>query len=79
MSLINIIAPFDIAYPPNSSVITNLFRLEIKRLIKYSIIYHVIITENMTSKILFSLHNSFNNKFNVCNFKSIFGQQFPTR
>jgi hypothetical protein len=44
--LINFIALFHIAYLPNSSVITNFFRLEIKRYIKYSMIYYVTITLN---------------------------------
>ena len=39
------------------------------------LVYFVIITENINSKISFSIDNNFNNKFNVCHFKSI----FPTR
>ena len=47
-----------------------------KRFMKYLMIYNVIITENINSKILFSLNNNFNSKCNVCHFKSIFWHSF---
>ena len=45
--LINFIAPFHIAYPPKQFRRYKPFRLEIKRFVKYSMIYYAIITENI--------------------------------
>ena len=45
--LINFIAPFHIAYPPKQFRSYKPFRLEIKRFVKYSMIYYAIITENI--------------------------------
>ena len=51
-------------------------RVEIKRFIKYSMIYYVIINETINSKLLFSLSNNFKSKFNVCHFKSTYLHSF---
>jgi len=63
--LINFIVPFHIAYLPKQ---LQTFSIRNQCFKKYSMIYYVIITKNINSKILFSL----NNKFKMSHFKSIF-------
>jgi hypothetical protein len=54
----------------------NLFHLDIKHFIKWSMLYYVTIIKHIDSNILFILDDDFNKKCNVCYYKCIFWHSF---